>query len=202
MLLFQAVGVDPMWAYLIIGGIAVALAIAARRKYRKAWECGPGCICGGENLRTYQNAVAQQQSPAPLVIQAPQPMAYQQPAPQIIVLQAPGPQMLPQAQPQIIMLQAPAPQPQYQQPQAPQIHYLPAPEPRATYSPTYQPTPQAPMSYYLGHTPEPADYPQEVHYLQPAQVVGQLPPPRADEIRAAYEARRNFEREREEMRRR
>jgi hypothetical protein len=73
---------------------------------------------------------------------------------------------------------------------------VPAPP---TYKPTPQPQGQAPVSFYRGYSPEPTEYPQEIYYLPPAQPVGQHPPPRATAIN---EARRRFEREREEMKRR
>jgi hypothetical protein len=189
MFLFQAVGVDPMWAYLIIAAVAVTLAVIARRKYQKAWECGPGCICGGENVRARQSvgaAYGQQQS-APLVIQAPQPIYQQQPTPQIIVLQAP-PQIIPQQQaPQVVYVQAP--QPQYAPAPQPQVVMIPA-----QTTPQYQPReiyqqPAQLASYYPGPEPIAAEYAPEIRYLPPAQLVGQFPPASASTIE---EARRRW----------
>jgi hypothetical protein len=81
-----------------------------------------------------------------------------------------------------------------------QIIYLPAPQ--TAYAPnpqTAQPQARQPMSYYPGATTEPIDYQPQVYYLPASRPVGQLPPPRASAIDGA---RRRFEVEREEMRRR
>jgi hypothetical protein len=185
--LFVTLG--PILAVAIPAALIARYIVRDRREMRELEQqarCGPGCICGGENVRAYQHAVANQQA------------AYIQAPPQMIYVQAPAPVYLSAPQPQVVYL----PSPRYMQDQAQipvqaQPRYLPAA--RRVQPPQYQPRehyapPPQPMTYYPG--PEP-DYPEyQQHYLPPARIVGQLPPASASDIE---EARRMFEIEKEEM---
>jgi hypothetical protein len=190
--LFQTLG--PILAVAIPAALIARWIVRDRREMReleRQARCGPGCICGGENVRARQNA--------PPVIQAPQPVYQQQPQPQIIVFQQPAPQVMCQPQAQIYYLPAQQPHAAYP-PTQPQRIYLRTPDTAyAPYPQTAHPQAQQPMSYYPGQGPGPTDYPQEAYYLPPSQPVGYLPPPRASAI---DEARRRFEIELEEMKRR
>lgn len=135
---------------LIIIGLTVIPHIVRSRREDKELDrisaCGPGCICGGENVRQYQNAQQYQQraiaayqqagqrqeylaqqfaaSQQPIIVHQPHYQPQPEPAP-IIIMQAPAPQQ--QRQRQVIVVQAPQ---QIAQPQAPQIHYLQPPQPQ------------------------------------------------------------------------
>src|SRR6266542_3454290 len=116
------------WGPILAVGILAAVIFAGWRQMNREEpepervdRCGPGCICGGENLRARQQVViyAQQsqpnyqQQPQIIYVQTPQQQPTPQQAPQIVYLQAP-----PQSQPQYL----PAPQDQRQ------VRYLPAPQ--------------------------------------------------------------------------
>lgn len=188
------------WGPLLAVGILAGFLLAGRRGWKRAEaECGPGCICGGENLRRQEQTTAliqaQQQTPAPIVIHAPTSAYQPQQQPQIIVLQAPAP--APQqyaAQPQIIYLQAPESQPRQLPAPQPIVRYEPAPEryaPQETYSP-----PVAPQSYYPGPEIVIEDYQQP--QLPPGSA-RYLPPASSAEIK---ELRRRHQVEKKEMERR
>jgi hypothetical protein len=193
--------ISEYWGPILAAGILAGFLLAGRRGWKRAEaECGePGCICGGERARAYREMrlAAPQSQPQyqyqqqsvyvpqqqPIYMQAPQPIYIQVPQPEI--------RYLPTQQP--IYLQSP--------PQSPPM-YLPAPQdqrpaPQAIYTP--YPQAQAPQSYYAGPPPIVEEYQPEVYYLPAQQPVGQLPPARASAI---DEARRRFERERDEMKRR
>lgn len=200
--------IGAILAMTILGALLASLIPWIIREIRETHElkriarCGPGCICGGENVQARRPISAQ--APQPMMIYQPQPQApmiIQQPTPQIIYLQAPTPQVVYQPQPQPIYIQAPPQQHQARQIPAPQSaapHPWQHPDhPPQTHVP--QRHDQQPTSYYPGYAPEPEDYQPEVRYLPPSQPVGQFPPPRASAI---DEARRAFEKEREMERRR
>jgi hypothetical protein len=112
----------------IIALVALALIAAKVISYfrQPIPECGPGCICGGENVRARQEHSNSVLPSSPVIIQQPAPVM--QPQPMIILVQQPAPQMMAPTQPQVIYLPAPQPQAQPQQPL-----YLPAPEPARDY---------------------------------------------------------------------
>jgi hypothetical protein len=184
---------------LLAVGILGALIYAGwRRMNREEPEpapvdrCGPGCICGGENLRARQQIVIYGQQPQP---------NYQQ-QPQVIYVQVPPQQIAPAQAPQVIYLQAP-PQPQPQYLPAPQdqrqVRYLPAPQTAyqpepPIYAPQHHPQ-QAPQSYYAGPEPYFEEYQPEYQQPQPAR---QIPPARVQylppaPVSPANEVRRRLE---------
>lgn len=192
--------ISEYWGPILAAGILAAVIFAGWRQMNREEaepapvdRCGPGCICGGENLRARQQVVIYGQQPQP---------NYQQ-QPQIIYVQVP-PQQIQQPQaPQVIYLQAP-PQPQPQYLPAPQdqrqVRYLPVPQT------AYQPDPpvyvpqhhdqQQRQSYYAGYFPEPDDDYQQ-HY-QPQQQVRHIPPARVQylppaPVNPANEVRRRLE---------
>jgi hypothetical protein len=191
--------ISEYWGPILGVGILAAIIYAGWRQMNREEpapeyvdRCGPGCICGGENVRARQQVVIYGQQPQP---------NYQQ-QPQVIYVQAP-PQQIPQPQvPQVIYLQAP-PQPQPQYLPAPQdqrqARYLPAPQTAyqpepPVYVPQYH-DPQERQSYYPG--PEPyfedyqPDYPQQrpVRQIPPARVQYLPPAP----VSPANEVRRRLE---------
>jgi hypothetical protein len=148
----------------ILIGRWIVREVKETREINQQIRCGPGCVCGGENIRARQD----------IVVYAQQPQQTYQQQPQIIYMQSPPPPL----EPQVIYIQAP-PQPQYlPSPQDQrQVRYLPAPQTEyqpdpAIYAPQHHPQ-QAPQSYYPGPAPIVEEYQPDYPQPQPAR---QVPP--------------------------
>lgn len=197
-------GSGDFWGWVIGGAVIAAIAGTAWYKMRQIEKgCGSaGCIDGGYVFPFRDVQQAPQQQPQTIYLQQ-QPSVYQVLAqPQVIYVQQSPPMYLQSPPPQIHYLSAPQQAPQMHPQAPPAAHYLPAAP--AHYQPSPQPAypSRQPMSYYPGYSPDLDPYIEEyqpVYSLPARQPVGQLPPARASAI---DEARRRFESERNEMKRR